>query len=176
MVIFSDGGDDIIDNKLIKFIKANHIKILNIAVATKRGSTIKIDDKLLRDKNGHIVVSNLNSELYKLGDVIEFSTPQKVVKDIQSWIKKEILKDTTKKQKIKYFELFFIPTLLALILLFLSETKYISKLIWLLMLLGVNANGGIIDNYYLNKAYHLYKNGEYNNSIKTISKIENKST
>ena len=175
LIIFSDGGDKIIDNKLIKFIRDNNIKILTIAMATQRGSTIQIDNQLLKDKNGHIVISTLNNQIYKMGDVIKFSTPTETTSKIESWIDKEISKNISKKYSTKYYELFWVPTLLALILIFFAETKFISKLIWLLMILGIDANGAILDDYYLYKAYKLYKSGEYNHTIELLSKIEKQS-
>jgi len=58
-------------------------------MATKRGVPIKDDrGEFLRDKSGHIVISKLNRDIYRLGDVIIFNSIDEVLSEIDSWIAK----------------------------------------------------------------------------------------
>jgi len=177
LVLFSDGGDNIIDNNLVSFVEKNSIKVLIVAMATKRGSSIKTKDgELLKDKKGHIVISKFNSSISKLGDVIEFSSPKETSSDIQSWIQEQtVAKNGLKRQQYSYQELYFIPTFLALILIFLSGTRFIIKLIPLLAIFGINAEANILDSLYLNQAYNSYQTRDYNSTLKYLTKIEDRS-
>ena len=177
VLLFSDGGDEVIDETLIEFAQTDHIKILAIAMATEEGSSIITkENNLLQDKKGHIVVSKLNSGLIALanqsgGALLEFTTPQDMVHQINLWIEHQD-KKLLKHQSRNYFELYFIPTLLALILLFLSATKFLLKVVALLALLGIEAQASFLDNYHLYHAYQNYHNQEYNQTLEALSNIE----
>lgn len=177
LVIFSDGGDEVIDDDLVSMVKSRGVEILAIKMATSEGSSIKLDrDTLLKDKKGHIVISKFNSELEKIAKVVEFTTPKETADSILKWIESKTSKEKIKYQTYNYFELFFIPTILALILLFFSSTKFLLHLIALLSLFGVNLQAySIFDNIYLNRAYSAYISNDYNSSIEILSKIKNNS-
>jgi Ca-activated chloride channel family protein len=142
-----------------------------------RGSPIKLDSgELLKDKQNHIVISKLNSQIYKLGEVIKFSSPKETSDAIELWIEKQSISKDIERKSSSYIELFFIPTFLALVLIFLSSTRYIKRFIWLLALLGMNLEAyDIFDSFYLHQAYIEYQNAEYNSSLDSISNIETKS-
>ncbi len=58
---------------------------------------------------------------------------------------------------------------MALILLFISSTKFIRNLIALFLLFGVNLEAfDIGDNYHFTEAYRLYRLKEYNRSLDEI--------
>ncbi|HIP42128.1 MAG TPA: VWA domain-containing protein [Campylobacterales bacterium] len=177
VILFSDGGDELIDKALILFAQTHHIKILAIAMATEKGSSITTkENSLLQDKKGHIVVSKINSGLAQLanqsgGALLAFTTPQDMVYQIESWIEHQD-KKLLKHQSHDYFELYFIPTLLALILLFLSATRFLLKVVALLALLGIETQASFLDGYHLNCAYQSYHNQEYNQTLKSLSNIE----
>ncbi len=178
VILFSDGGDEVIDDELISIIEEENIKILTVAMATKEGSSIKSrDGELLKDKKGHIVVSKLNSELSKISKVIKFKNAEETSSFIEEWIEGlDIDKKGIERKNYNYIELFPIPTILALIALFLSSTRFILKFILLLSLFGIRLQAfSIFDNYYLNRAYSSYKNRDYNSSLELLEKVENKS-
>jgi len=174
LILFSDGGDELVDEVLVAFAKESNVKILVVAMATQRGSTI-IDKNgdVLKDKAGHIVVSKFNTSVGALGTLIPFEGVESTVSKIQKWIEEQKgLKDGLTRETRNYFELFFIPTFLALIFLFLSATRFSLKLIALLALLHINVQAGELDSYYLNSAYNYYENKEYNATLEELSKIE----
>jgi len=178
LVIFSDGGDDIIDEDLVSFVDDAHIKVLVVAMATQRGSSIKTkNNELIKDKKGHIIISKFNSSISKLGKVIEFSSPKEVTSSIESWVEEQDnSKNRPQQYRNGYIELFFIPVLLALILIFLSGTRFIIKVIPLLALLGIHLEAyDILDSYHLRVAYRKYQDRDYNSTIKELLKIEDRS-
>ena len=176
LLLFSDGGDELVDEALVAFAKESNIKILVVAMATQRGSTIlDKNGEILKDKAGHIVVSKFNASVGVLGTLIPFEGIEPTVIKIQKWIEEQKgLRNGLAKETRNYFELFFIPTFLALIFLFLSATKFSLKIIALLGLLNINLQAGELDSYYLHIAYDYYKNQEYNATLEELSKIESK--
>ncbi len=111
-----------------------------------------------------------------MGDVIIFSSVDEVLSEINSWIAKNgNFKDIEIETK-DHKELYYIPTILALILIFISSTKFIRNLIALFLLFGVNLEAfDIFDRYHLKEAYRLYRLKEYNRSLDEIEKIEKNS-
>lgn len=59
VVIFSDGGDR--DEKALNFAKMNKINVFSVGVGTNIGSVIKDENGYIKDKNGNVVVTKLNS-------------------------------------------------------------------------------------------------------------------
>ncbi|MCH9740932.1 MAG: VWA domain-containing protein [Epsilonproteobacteria bacterium] len=186
LILFSDGGDEVINEGLTTFAKEKHIQILAIAMATTQGSTISTkENRLLKDSEGHIVVSKFNPDIVTLakqsgGAIIEFDGVSNTANKIQTWIEQQkALKHTIDREIQGYIELYHLPTLLALILLFLSATRFSLKVIALLALMGINIqadelvqNRGCFDSYHLGKAYLYYEQKEYNRTLEQLSKIE----
>jgi len=204
VILFTDGGDEPFDEDLVEYLQEQSIKLLAIGVGSKEGSTIlKKDGEVLEDSKGNIVVSKLNSSLKRLavesgGEYIEYSSNDKTVTAIEQWVKKQNGKDDITKESRNYFDLAFLPILLALILFFISSTKYIKYLFLLLALVGINLQaeeiltkeqwgGGakeelkvesssttLFDGYYLSKAYVAYKAGDYKESFQILKRIKNR--
>ena len=65
VLVISDGGDT--DNKTLDFIKKNNLKVYSVGVGTNKGSVIPDNQKsgFIKDENGNIVVSSLNSNFLK---------------------------------------------------------------------------------------------------------------
>jgi len=201
LILFSDGGDRLIGEELLNFAKESNIKVLVIAMATQRGSTIvEKNGDVLKDKAGHIVVSKFNSSMGTLGTLISFDGVDATVSKIEEWIEKQKrLKDGLTKESHNYFELFFIPTFLALISFFLSATRFSLKLLPLLLFFNINLQAeellkkenwgenylgsgkfssqkerGFFDAYHLNSAYAHYKNKDYNATLEELEKLTSK--
>ncbi len=190
VILFSDGGDEPFDEDLVEYLQEQSIKLLAIGVGSKEGSTIlKKDGEVLKDSKGNIVVSKLNGSLKRLavesgGEYIEYSSNDKIVTAIESWVKKQNGKEELTKQGRDYFDLAFFPIILAIILFFISSTKYIKYLFLLLALAGVNlqaeelkvesSSTTFFDGYYLSKAYVAYKAGNYKESFQILKRIKNR--
>ena len=201
LILFTDGGDEPVDEKLIDFANESNINILLIAMATQKGSTILGKDAdVLKDKAGHIVVSKFNSSVGALGTLIAFDGIDSTVSKIQEWIEKQkVLENGLSKESHNYFELFFIPTFLALILFFLSATRFSLKVMTLLALLNINIqadelvkkenwgenylgsgqfsttqNKGFFDGYHLSKSYEYFKEKDYKSTLEELEKLRSK--
>ncbi|HHH18968.1 MAG TPA: VWA domain-containing protein, partial [Campylobacterales bacterium] len=64
LVLFSDGGDEVMDAGLSSFAKEQRIQVLAIAMASNQGASIPTNNQaLLKDAEGNIVVSKLSRSL-----------------------------------------------------------------------------------------------------------------
>lgn len=171
LLLFSDGGDEQVDEALVDFANESNIKVLVIAMATQSGSTISDkNEEVLKDKAGHIVVSKFNSSVGALGKVVSFEGVESTVSNIQKWIEEQKnLEDGVTRESHNYFELFFIPTFLALLFFFLSATRFSLKVVALLALLNIPLQAGN-----LHSAYEHYENEEYTATLEELSDIEPK--
>ena len=205
LILFTDGGDEVLDNELISLVQREKIKVLAIAMATKQGSSVKQKDgTLLEDEKGHIVVSKLNTSLQVLaeqsaGEFVAFSSVENTVSSIDHWLDKEkILNDGLERESKHYFELAFVPLLMALILFFLSATRFSKSLVVMLLFLGLNVQAeelikrehwgegikksleveqrdwGILDGYYLHNAYSDYINKAFKKSQINLYKMKSR--
>lgn len=180
LILFSDGGDEVIDEPSIVFAHEHHIKILAIAMATAQGASIPDSEgQLLKDQAGNIVVSKFNNSLAVLakesgGSVIDFSEPGAVAEAIQQWLDDQSrLDDVLTKESWSYVELYFIPTFLALMLLFLSATRFSLRLVGLLALLGIDVQADSwFDGYHLSQAYGSYHHQDYNRTLEHLADID----
>lgn len=63
VVIFSDGGEK--DEKALEFAKKNGLIVFSVGVGTNIGGMIPYRNDYIKDKNGEIVVTKLNSNFLK---------------------------------------------------------------------------------------------------------------
>ena len=203
LVLFTDGGDEVLDDELLEFAQEHNIRILAIGMATEQGSSIKQKDGMvLQDKEGHIVVSKLNVSLQALaeqsaGKFVSFSSIENTVESIENWLEGFSKNEGLQRESRAYFELAFVPLLLALLLFFLSATRFSKKLVLLLLFLGINVQAeellqreswgegekplsvessewGLLDGYYLQQAYADYADGDYLSALKAIYKMKSR--
>ncbi|CAA6824673.1 MAG: Unknown protein [uncultured Sulfurovum sp.] len=204
LILFSDGGDEVLEESFNAFIKKENIKVLAISMATKEGaSVVQKDGTLLQDKQGHIVVSKLNSMLRTLakqsgGQFVSFSNVEDTLSSMLSWLENEkILEEGLERESKQYFELAFVPILLALLLFFISATRFSKNLLAIFLFLGLNLQAeellsreqwgegvkslevehsthGLFDTYYLKKAYAYYEEKAYDESQKELYKMKNR--
>ena len=202
VVLFSDGSDEPIGNELVELLEEENIKVMVVAMATKEGSAIeKKDGTLVQDKAGNIVVSKLNGSLKKLvqngGSFLPFSSVDATVQNINQWLEQQKGGEMITKESRSYFELAFVPLLLAILLFFLSATRFSKKLLALLLLIGIEVQAdevftkqtwgghverlnierssfGFLDGYYLSQAYSAYKDEEYQESFEKVMSMKNK--
>jgi len=205
VILFTDGGDEVLEEELMDLVQREKIKILVIAMATQEGSSLqKSDGLLLENEKGEIVVSKLNGSLRDLayasgGEFVAFSSVEQSVSSIEDWLDREkILNEALSKEHRDYFELGFVPLSLAILLFFLSSTRFSKKLLAFLLLLGLNVqaeeliskehwgegvakvamaegSGSILDGYYLYEAYEYYEQNAFKKAQKALYKVEKRS-
>ena len=126
LLIFTDGGDSKDFSKEIAYAKEKGIKVFVYAVATKKGDVIKTKDGVMKDRNGNIVITKLNSSIKELalksgGAYMEYSLKKGDVKVLADAIKANFKAKSSGKSVIKDTkELFVYPLSLALLFLFIG--------------------------------------------------------
>ena len=202
LILFSDGGDEVLDESLIEFLEEEHIEIFAIGMGTKQGAAVETKDgSLLQNSEGEIIVSRLNDVLEKLaresgGEFMAFASEEETVRGINKWINSIDEGELLTKKSNSYFELAFFPIGLAMLLFFLSSTRFIRFAVTLLLLVGINVQanelvtatnrGGatvtveqsswtLLDGYRLQKAYSYYEEGAYQESFKKLMSMSERS-
>jgi Ca-activated chloride channel family protein len=137
MLVFTDGTDTNDFENEIEYAKENNIKVFVYATATKQGSTIALKDDILKDNNGNIVVSALNSSIKELaiqsgGSYLEFSTSSDMdmlVDDIRYKFKSPNKKEDDQIINTNE-ELFYIPLVLAFVFFMIGISTFRKDQKW----------------------------------------------
>ena len=177
LLLISDGGEESNSAELKEQINQAQINLTILALGTVQGTSIKTEEgRLLKDKEGHLVISTLNPMLKELTDnyIQASSSPKETASDLESSLN-SLKKEQLKKWQQSYKELYQFPLALALILFFVVHTKFIKYLFIFLALFGISAQASILDNYHLNQAYNSYKAKEYKECQTHLKEIENPS-
>jgi Ca-activated chloride channel family protein len=126
VLIFSDGGDKDDLSAEIEYAKANNISVFIYAIGTQKGGVIQGQNGVIKDAQGNIVVSKLNSKIKALaletgGAYLEHSLRQNDIKALSDAIKAKFDAKSDKESTIKQNkELFVYPLGAAVVLLFMS--------------------------------------------------------
>jgi Ca-activated chloride channel family protein len=126
LLLFTDGTETQDFEKSIIYANEHNIKIFVYAIATSKGSAIEEDGKLLKDKNGNIVVTSINEKIKTLcektgGKYFEYSTRHDDIYKIKDAIHTIMEQQKTQKENSdKQKELFYIPLVLSLLFFLLS--------------------------------------------------------
>ena len=130
VVIFSDGGDKKDYSKEISYAKEHHIKVFVYAIGTNKG-LVKINGKMLKDKNGNIVVVGLNSAVKDLaletgGAYLKYSMQNDDIKALVDAMQSAFRDDMMQNTKVikNNLELFFVPLILAIVFFFLASFSF----------------------------------------------------
>jgi len=172
LILFTDGGDEHNLASLLKTAKDAAITLNIIGVASSKGAVITKDGKPFKDEKSHLVISRLNPILKKLahesgGFYFELDSANK---DLSSTIYAKMKMQNLSAKELKsdvisYKEFYFIPLVMAFIILLISLTKlqnYFASLLFLLVLFpSFKAEASLLDFYYLHEAKDAYSKGEY---------------
>jgi len=110
--------------KAISYANSHNIKVNIYAVATKNGTTVKVDGKVLKDNFGNIKIFKLKSHIKELalttrGRYFEYSLSDDINKIIDNIDKNSSIAGSKEDKK----ELFWIPLLIAFAFFVLSLFK-----------------------------------------------------
>jgi len=120
LLILTDGTQKRNFEKSIQYAKKNHIKVFVYGIGTLIGGTIKEKGALLKDIQGNIVVSSLNSTIQTLckqtgGKYFQYSLQTDDMRNILNSINQIFSKEKLDKEKLKkQKELFYIPLMVAI--------------------------------------------------------------
>jgi Ca-activated chloride channel family protein len=132
LLIFTDGGDKSDYSEEIEYAKKNNISVYILGVATRKGGVVKDRGQPVRDSNGNIVISRLNTAIASLaketgGAFIEYTLNSSDIKLLANEIKSKFDLKGSKSLTIKdRKELFYYPLALA-ILIFIVATSSLPR-------------------------------------------------
>ena len=180
LILITDGGEETDLERLQPLVEDAHLSLITLALGSKKGTTIeKTDGTLVKDKQGHIVVSRLNPLLKTLSDavngsyLIAESTPEATAESIDDALRKRKTdKQMIQKMQRNYRELYQIPLGLALFLFLLLHTRGVKYLLLLFTLFGLQLEASFIDDYYLNSAYTAYTQKDFTHAKEQLKKIQ----
>lgn len=183
VILISDGGEESTLAPLVPLIQKSNINLHILAMGSTQGTTIeRANGEMLKDKEGHLVVSRINPLLKSLatsvgGSYLEVSSS---AESMATTLEDAIQKQTHQQQKIQKMHLYHqerypIPLLLALLLFLMIHTRGIKYLILFFALFGLSLHASIIDDYYLIQAYHSYHQQDFNRSTRYLKQIKHRS-
>ena len=180
LILITDGGEESSLAKLQKPIQESKLSLITLALGSKKGTTITNEDgTLVKDKEGHLVVSRLNPLLNSLSDAVggTYVTASSTPEATADVLNDALLQQTAKMENVKKMqrhnkELYQIPLALALLLFLLLHTRGVKYLLILFALFGIQLHASFLDDYYLHKAYDNYNKQHFMQSKEAIEHIE----
>jgi Ca-activated chloride channel family protein len=123
LILFTDGAGQRDFSDEIRLAKGANIQISIYGVATIKGGVITDDDKLVKDKQGNIVITSLNENIKKLardtnGKYLKYTISNSDMKSLsKSIIEKNKQTKDTNSTIIQSRELYYLPLIIALLAL-----------------------------------------------------------
>ncbi len=185
LVIFSDGGDKEDFSDEIEFAKDNGIVVYVLAVATKKGSPIKLENGEFLTYKGKTVITKLNKNIASLatktgGVYVSYSISNKDIEILKNEIEKKAKKHKLKDEYVqKYQPLFMFPLGLGMLLVLIGLSSKSSRKkvgvphIFLIMFLfgyTQNLHATLLDFLDIKKAEKSYEKKDYKNSAEHFEK------
>ncbi len=181
VLLFSDGGDANDYAKEAAFAEANDLRVHTVMMATAFGTTLTASSgELVKDEAQNIVVTARNDAIEALSRATggeHITSPDAAA--LQGLIDDARSDDYSSKTKmIQYEELFYYAVMLAIIAFMMSVTTLAYKVrrifLGVLLLLGVGAQGAILDFYHLERADSAYSSEAYERSAAHFGALEGK--
>ncbi|MDD5211381.1 MAG: VWA domain-containing protein [Sulfuricurvum sp.] len=177
VILLTDGGDEASYAKEAEFARENNLRLSVVMLGTAQGSTLVEGEGMLKDENGHIVVSSRNDAI---GEIVQ-SCGGKMIEGADASAVRELINQSRsedfqgKSTVLRYKELFYIPLILALTSFILSMTslgpKVLKSILVVFALIGVSANAGVFDFTYLYGAKKSYEAKKYERSAQLYAHV-----
>lgn len=179
VIVLTDGGDEAAYEKEVDFIRENDLAVSVVMLASSGGSTLPTQSgEWLKDEAGHIVVSSRNDAITALahagkGELIHGADTEGVLSLIDAARHEDFQGSSS---VMRYRELFAAPLVLALMAFVLAMTsvgeKLSKRLAWVLALVGIGANGGVLDFVTLYQAKNAYHQKGYERSASLYGTVD----
>ena len=179
LLLLTDGGEEQDATYLAKLLQANNISLITLALGTSKGTTVATHTgKVLKDKKGNLVISRLNPMLETFTTLMEGvyletkTTPEQTADEITNILQTQAKTQTIQKMQHRYKEGYQIPLFIALMLFLFLHTRGLKYLLILYAFLGIPLQAGILDTYYLHKAYESYTHQNYTSSFQSLKNVK----
>ena len=180
LLLMTDGGEKQDIEGLSRLINAAGIKLTILALGTKEGMTVENPDgSLLKDKEGHLIISRINPMLETLAFETDgtyltaASAPEATAKRVYKALKAQAEgTEMVMKKQHRHTELYQVPLFLAVVLFMMLHTRAVRFLVIALAFFGLSAEASMLDGYRLNRAYSSYRSGDYNASKAYLKQTE----
>lgn len=181
LLVITDGGEESNLGTMVSLVQESSTLLTVLAMGTAQGSTVpNKDGSLLKDKEGHLVVSALNPLLGDLASVVSgnyitpSSSPTSTAEEINTALQKNAnTQQNIYKKQHAHQELYWIPLLLAALLFLTLHTRALKYLFILLAFFGIQAQASFLDTVHLWLAYQNYHEADYNQTHTQLMRIEN---
>ena len=192
LIIFTSGGDQNSFKDEIAYAKKHHIVVFVLAVGSRKGAPIPTSDGFLT-YHGHIVVARLHTNIASLavdtgGVYIHYVLSNKDVRRMAQEINGIIKQNSIKLKSVPNNQpLFYIPLMLALLLLLISMSsvpnakktvRFSSVMLMLLLFRTTVTHASILSFQTLDAAKQAYQHHQYARSAKLFKeyhRIDNSS-
>ncbi len=181
LIIFSDGGEERDLDRLLSLVRHSDIRIIAVGMATHRGALLYDRyGKVLKNEAGGLVVSRLNPLLEKLarksgGRFIPYSGVDATAQAVQEALHEIARSRHFEKEEVSLRELYRLPLLLSLGLIFFHFVTLPARWLLLIPFLSTQSDGGLLDWYVISQAQEAYRSGAYEKAQHQLEKIEAKS-
>ncbi len=179
VLILTDGGDAMNYNEEAVYAKTHNLQVNVVMLASRGGSTLyNSDGSLLKDEAGHIVVTSRNNAVKSIssatGGAFIDGPDLAAIRDVLADQKEEAYKAKTKV--MQYQELFYYFVAAAIAALMLGITTLGLKLQRLvtaaLLLLGIGAQAGMLESYYLIQGQKAYVLEQYEEASQMYGQVD----
>lgn len=176
LLIFSDGGDEHNIENIASIANRNNIIPYIVATATHKGAALKKDNHYIKDIHSSLVISKINPSLKDIAAATKGKYYELSSLDVINRLDGDLEHKSSKQEQIKvksYKELFYIPLSIAILLFFLSVTRFgqFFVLFSLLFFVPQKANSSVLDFYHIKQAKELYALSEYKQASKEYKAI-----
>ena len=162
LILLSDGGEEY----MVEYFDIN---LFTIAMASQKGSILKDSyGQTIKDSKGNLIVTKRNPLLEKISTKIFTHDSMDFSLDFVTQ------KTLSQKDKQGYYELFWIPLLLSLMLFFLYYVKIPKKILALIPFFTLSGDAGILDWYYIQEAQKSYHDKQYKRAVESYEKVQHK--
>jgi Ca-activated chloride channel family protein len=181
LIIFSDGGEEKDLQTLLQLAKEGGIRIIAVGMATPRGAMLHDRyGKVLKNAEGALVVSRLNPILKPLaersgGVYIDFQGVDRTAAAVADALRSVAEMQTFKKEQTDYYELYWLPLLLALAAILYRFIAIPRRWLLVIPFLASQTDASLLQWHYIDQAKQAYAKGEYAQSARMLERLEHKS-
>ncbi len=177
VILFTDGGEERDISALLKIAKDAGMRIITVGMATKGGALLHDSyGKVLKDTDNALVVTKLNPLLKPLGEksgggYLLYTDSQSSAAALLQKLDAISGKSVFSHQERSYTELFWIPLLVALFLLFFHFVRFPKKWLALIPFITLSGDASVLDWMHLQKAKVYYEKGVYAEADSELDKV-----